>query len=91
MTLFEYISANLDRVKAETKAGMHSCTIINDWLIYSTYDIYKKVDQRTVMSVFFVSEKYHISEKKVYRIIKKMEKQVDESIYNKLQPVNPSR
>lgn len=84
MTLFNYISTNIDRVKMEVKAGIIPCSMLSHWEVYSRFDLYKKMGNNTVVSVFYVSEEKRITEEMVYRIKRKMETEIHESINNKL-------
>ena len=85
MTLFNYISTNIDRVKAEVKAGIIPCSMLSHWEIYSRFDVYKKMGYNTVLSVFYVSEEKRITEDAMYKIKRKMETEIHESVNNKLQ------
>jgi len=76
MLLFSYINCNIDRIKQEVKEGIMPCSILRHWEIYGKYDALKKMGETTTMSVFTVSEKYRISDRLVYQIIKKMENEV---------------
>ena len=49
MTLFAYISTNIDRVKHDVKIGLITCTVIKHWQIYSRYEYYKGLEIRLVM------------------------------------------
>jgi hypothetical protein len=84
MTLFNYISTNIDRVKAEVKAGIIPCSMLSHWEIYSRFDLYKKMGHNTELAVFFVSEERKVKERWVYKIKAKMETEINESVNCKL-------
>jgi hypothetical protein len=76
MTLFQYLSKDIDRVKLEVKTGQRPCTVIKDIQIYSRYDYYRKLGHTPCLGVMFTGEDLRVSERTVFRIIKKMEKEI---------------
>jgi hypothetical protein len=76
MTVFAYISTNLDRMRREAALGLVPCSIFRHWEIYSRYDTYRKMQHSTVMAVLHTATDMHVSESSVFKIIKKMEREV---------------
>ena len=82
MTVYSYISINIDRIKKETAIGMVPCSILRHWEIYSRYDAYKKMSHSVVEAVLFAAQDMKVSERIVFRIIKRMEQEVYEGAVN---------
>jgi len=76
MTLFLYISQNIDRIKYEVKIGLISCALLNHWQIYSRYDYYRKTENPVSYSVAYVCSDFNVNRDFVYKIIKKMETEI---------------
>lgn len=76
MTLYAYLTTNIDRIKRETALGLMPCSILRHWEIYSRYDAYKKMNYTVVDSVLHSSSDMHVSERIVFKIIKRMEQPV---------------
>jgi len=76
MRLYAYINQNIDRIKREVCMGIMPCSILRHWEIYSRYDAYKKMRHTTVESVLFAASDMRVSERIVFKIIKKMEQEV---------------
>jgi hypothetical protein len=76
MTLYEYLTTNIARVKKDTALGIMPCSILRHWEIYSRYDAYKKMKYTVVDSVLNAADDMHVSERIVFKIIKKMETNV---------------
>lgn len=76
MTLYAYITNNIGRVRKETALGLMPCSILRHWEIYSRYDAYKKMKCSVVDSVLHASDDMHVSERIVFKVIKKMEADV---------------
>ena len=87
MTLYTYLSENITRVKRETRLGIMPCSILRHWEIYSRYDVYKKMNNSKVQSVLNTSCDMKVSERLIFRIIKKME-QIYESPDYCVQPAD---
>jgi hypothetical protein len=73
MTKFNYINANLCRIKYEYTIGMIPVTILSHYSIYSRYDYYRKLNNYIGISVQNVAEEFKISNILVRKIIKEME------------------
>lgn len=76
MTVYTYINENIDRIKADIRAGLMPCSILRHWEIYSRFDLFKRMDNNVVSSVFYTSEATKTCERTVYRIIKQMENEM---------------
>ena len=76
MTLFIYISQNIDRIKFDMRIGLISCTVMKHWQVYSRYDYYRRLNNSKPESVYYVSEDFKTTCKNVYEIIKKMEEEI---------------
>jgi hypothetical protein len=76
MTLFTYISQNIDRIKVEVKFGIISCTLIKHWLVYSRYEYYRRLKNCKTDAIIYVCNDYQVEERSVYYIIKKMESEI---------------
>lgn len=73
MKVYEILSLNHDFMKMLQKFGIS----LDDskWVeLYHEYKKMKDMDHKMVYIVAFLSEKYEICERKVYKIIKSMEK-----------------
>ena len=73
MKVYEILSLNHDCLKMLQKFGIS----LDDgkWVeLYHEYKKMKDMDHKMVYIVAFLSEKYEICERKVYKIIKSMEK-----------------
>lgn len=73
MKVYEILSLNHDFLKMLQKFGIS----LDDgkWVeLYHEYKKMKDMDHKMVYIVAFLSEKYEICERKVYKIIKSMEK-----------------
>lgn len=73
MTLFAYISQNLDRIRFDIRCGIISCTILKHYQIYSRYDYYKRLGNSTSDAVIYTCNDYQVAQSWVFTIIKKME------------------
>jgi len=73
MTIYQYISRNIDRVRNEVRLGLMPCGLLRHWEIYSRYDAYKKMQHNVSDAVLFAANDMHVSERAVFKIIKKME------------------
>lgn len=73
MTLFTYISQNIDRIKFDVRHGIIPCTLLKHWQIYSRYDYYKRLGNCTCDAVKYVCNDFQVAQSWVYTIIKKME------------------
>lgn len=75
MNRFEYININIERIKAETKSGLISTSILRHYAIYAKYDLYRKDGNPVSLSVILTSEKLNICQSAIFNIIKKMEEE----------------
>jgi hypothetical protein len=73
MTVYQYISRNIDRVRTEVQLGLVPCSVLRHWEIYSRYDTYKKMHHSVSDAVLFAANDMHVSERAVFKIIKRME------------------
>lgn len=76
MTLFTYISHNIDRIKFDMRIGLVSCALMKHWQIYSRYDYYKRIGNSTRNAVIGCMNDFQMAEYSVYRIIKNMETEI---------------
>lgn len=76
MTLFQYITKHIKRVKYDVKIGLISCTIMRHIAIYSRYDYYRKLKNTVSNSVYFTACDFKCTESWVYAIIKRMETEI---------------
>lgn len=76
MTLFFYISENIDRIKSEVKIGIVPCSIIKHFQIYSRVDYYMKLGNSKENSVIYVCNDFQVARSWVFLIIKKMESEI---------------
>jgi hypothetical protein len=76
MKYFQYINQNLDRSKYEVSIGHLSYSIMRHFQIYSRYDYYRKLGNAVSKSVLYTSEDMDMPERSIFRIIKKMEKEL---------------
>lgn len=76
MLLYGYINQNIERIKHEVCLGLMPCSILRHWEIYSRYDAYKKMKYTVVDSVLNAASDMRVSERIVFKIIKKMEQEV---------------
>lgn len=76
MTLFEYITHNIDTVKTLVKAGAIPCAMMNHYSIYSRFYYYTKQGFYRSHAASFTSDDMKVAERSVYRIIERMEGQV---------------
>lgn len=76
MTLFAYISTNIDRVKHDVKIGLITCTVIKHWQIYSRYEYYKRLGNSTCNAVIYCCNDFDVEQRWVYSIIKRMETEI---------------
>lgn len=73
MKVYEFLSLHKDFLKMLQKFGIS----LDDgkWVeLYHEYKKMKDMDHKMVYIVAFLSEKYEICERKVYKIVKSMEK-----------------
>ena len=78
MTLFIYISQNIDRIKFDMRIGLISCTVMKHWQVYSRYDYYRRLNNSVSKSVLYTSTDFKLADTWVYNIIKKMEDEICE-------------
>jgi hypothetical protein len=53
MTLFNYISENLDTIKKEIRIGLISSSTLKHWQMYARYDYYKRIGNKTTDALDF--------------------------------------
>ena len=76
MQLYNYVSANIDRIRREVTLGIVPCSVLRHWEIYSRFDAYKKMNHSVVDAVLFTANDMRCCESSVYKIINKMEQSV---------------
>lgn len=82
MTLYNYLNNNIKRVKFEVENGIIPYSLIMYRNIYSRYDAYKKMGENTTLAILRIEEEFKVSQDTVYRIIRRMETQLNESTDN---------
>lgn len=73
MTLFQYISNNIDRIKQEIRIGLIPSSILKHWQVYSRYDYYRRLNNPVTIAALFAAGDCQIKERWVFEIIRKME------------------
>lgn len=70
MTLFEILNFNKELIKRINQAGIRpdDCNFVE---LYTEYLEMKKKGEKVTYIVTLLSEKYHVSERKIYTIIKR--------------------
>ena len=76
MNRFTYINDNITRIKAETKLGIISTSILRHYAIYAKYDLYRKDGNPVCLSVILTGENLNVCQSAIFKIIKKMEEAV---------------
>lgn len=76
MTMFAYISHNIDRVKYDIKIGLISCTVLKHWQIYSRYEYYRRLKLPSEDAVMGCCSDFAVERSWVYKIIKRMESEI---------------
>jgi len=76
MTLFYYISHNLENIKLEARVGLISCSVLRHFQIYSRYDYYKRLGNTTTNAIIYCCEDFKIEQRAVYYIVKRMESEI---------------
>ena len=76
MTLFEYITRNIDTVKTLVKVGAVPCSMIRYLSIYTRYNYWTKQGHYRSHAVAFTAEEMKITERSVYNVIERMEGEV---------------
>jgi hypothetical protein len=76
MTLFTYISHNIDRIKFDMRIGIVSCALMKHWQIYSRYDYYKRLGNSQYNAIIYCCNDFQVAQSWVYLIIKKMEAEI---------------
>lgn len=86
MTVFKYISLNLDTIKLEIRMGLIPPTVLKHWQMYSRFDYYKRLGNKTTDALLYASIDTGINDRSwCFRIKKRME---DEVFDTKLQSVD---
>ena len=73
MNVYQYINRNIERIKIDVRIGLTPYTVLRQWEAYSRYDAYKKMNYSVTDAVLYASADLSISERAVYKIIKRME------------------
>lgn len=81
MTYFQYISKHIDRIKFEMRLGIVPCALLKHWQIYAKFDYYRKSGELVGMAVEYCCDDFRVTASWVFRIITKMESEIDESNY----------
>lgn len=76
MTVFIYIGQNLERIREEAALGLIKSSVMLHFEIYSRYDYYRKSDYGVSDSALYTADDYKISERWVYKVIKRMEREI---------------
>lgn len=76
MTLFNYINHNIRVIKEEAKIGLIPCCVMRHYAIYARFDYYCKAGHIIQQAAYFAGIDFKVSERTVYRIIKRMEEEV---------------
>jgi hypothetical protein len=76
MNLYGYINDNIDRIRRETRLGLMPTSNLRHWEIYGRYDAHKKMGCGKCDAVLNTSGDMRVSERVIFKIIKKMEQQV---------------
>jgi hypothetical protein len=83
MTVFEYISKNIDRIKWEVHNGIFPCSLINQWMIYSRYDYYMRTKLPKTKAILFTSLDFNVTEYWIYCVIKRMEAEYENTVLSR--------
>lgn len=77
MIVYNYISENIDNIKAEIRMGLIPASILRHWQMYSRYDYYRRLGNNTSISISLAANDCNISsESWAYQIKNKMENEV---------------
>ncbi len=76
MTFYQYINANIDRIRVEIRMGLITTSILRHWEIYSRFDYYRRAGNNVRSAVLYTSADLRISNRGVFRIVKRMESNV---------------
>lgn len=76
MTFYQYINANIDRIRSEIRMGLITTSILHHWEIYSRFDYYRRAGNNVRSAVLYTSADLRISNRGVFRIVKRMESNV---------------
>jgi len=76
MTVFNYINTNIERIKYDVSIGLIDKCIIRRFEIYCRYDQYRKQGYGIMDAALFAGDDFNISDKRVYAIRTKMEKEI---------------
>lgn len=76
MTMFQYISQNIDKIKLDCKIGIVPCSVLTHYAIYAKFDYYRKAGCYVNEAVFNVSQDYNMGQSTIFSIIKKMESDI---------------
>lgn len=76
MTYFQYINANIERIKYEIRIGLIPCALLKHWQIYCKYDYYRKAGNMVGMSVEYCCDDFMVTASWVFKIISKMETEI---------------
>lgn len=73
MTLFEYITHNIDTVKTLVRVGAVPCSMMRYFSIYSRFYYWTKQGHCRSHAVAFTAEEMKITQRSVYNVIERME------------------
>jgi len=76
MMLYSYINQNIQRIRKEIAFGLLPCSLLRHWEIFLRYDAYRKMGHSVNESVFFTSSDMRVTDRTVFSIVKKMQKEI---------------
>lgn len=80
MTVYNYISENINVIKKEIRMGLIAPTTLKHWQMYSRYDYYKRLGNNTSIAISLAANDCGISsEGWAYQIKSKMENEVSDN------------
>ena len=77
MTVFNYINTNIERIKYDVSIGIIEPCVIRRYEIYCRYDYYRKQGYGIMDSALYAGDDFHITDKRVYAIRRKMESEIN--------------
>jgi hypothetical protein len=63
-------------MREETALGLLKSSVMLHFEIYTRYDYYRKSDYSVSNSVLYTADDYKINERWVYKVIKRMEREI---------------
>jgi hypothetical protein len=76
MTMFQYVSENMERIKKEIRMGIIPSSILKHWQIYGRYDYYIRAGNTAMLAIHGASRDCSVSERHTFRVIKKMQDEI---------------